>query len=747
MNELEKFVKLTEEKLKVAENYLPHLVFPNYSKKDKRVIIDALLFWEELRNQRLHGFDDLSTDTIIERLFELKIAKNNPLIKTIIMIEFLPTSAWRTLLWQENIDFMSYEAFLRRLSDEQKNAIEENFKDWQKKLVPRVFKKGLRNQLKVKLGIISYKKLKNEPYDYNKRYTSKAAWAYNLLGLDFGFCLYPKGEASDQKIVNKSFTRFLSIKEHISDFVVNEENGKYWSMYKTARSNYAIRPNKEVEINTHICPGFWFTLIIHTLFWIVSPIALVSTGLSVWQFGLSWESLSPAIFALPMLVWTLFAIIRLIRDLFVNLFRLLRSINDHWLTKLSKKIAVGFLSTVIFLWILLLIYYFFIVVVPIYYSLVLPIMGPLLATLVLFSILYYLFFLLGTIYFHEKKVYKFMLKTKWLIYLTMIPLIAGAIGLIDAFLSHHVIALFVFLAESIWFWFTTDALINTWLIIAGTFFASQIYFINIKDEEKFVRQSKLMMFLINAFIIITTGFFFALWLREGFLTLGVIGHITVFILALIIISTAIHLIINSEINKKTINKRKAAHNFLANLFGKYNKKLFKGLLNNQISQDYALLDNIAQLANRLFMEDSELKKEFIFLILNLPDKKIRKIIDHQVHLFNLKEESIDIFIKGKYRSNLLYLYFVINHLIKDGYSLKKAKLKTDEEIEKINKAYSKRIKEKNERRIIITQKIDKILSPFVWLFRKIYRFFATLNYLWVYFNKICPYKMKTKVLY
>jgi hypothetical protein len=745
---MDELAKQLQEKLSSNEPYLSELVFPNYKKKDKENMTEALVFWQELRRQLARGFYQKED---IASLFELKVAKSNPFISTIIMIESLPTSVWRALLWKENLDFMSHESFLRRLNKEQKTAIKENYSDWQGKKVPRVLKKGLRSKIKVKLGLISYEKLKNEDYDYEARHTNKAAWAYNLLGLDFGFCLYPKGESSDEKIENKSFTRFLSRKDHVNDFIVNEEDGKYFYMYKTARSNYAIRPNKEVEISTHICPGFWYTLIVHTLFWIVSPIALISTGLTVWQFGLSWETISPAIFALPMLIWTLFACLRLIKNSIVNFFKLIRSIRaDHWAIKILKKIIIVISFTFLTLILSLITYYFFAVTIPNYFSLMTPILGPLLSTLTLLSLLFYLIFLMSYLY-NIKKLYNIIRNKvpEWIKVTSIFSLVAAAVVLIDTFISHHVIYLVIYLTSQIWSWFITDILVNSWLIIAGAFIVINIFFINIfeKDEEKFVRQCNLMLFSIKIFALLTIGFFLAFWLREGALTLNEIGHATAFLLAFSVIAIAIYLLMTSTVNKKTIKKRNKIRSFLQVLFGDSDKKaLFKRLAAGKINEDLELYDKIAYLTIRLFY-NCKIREKFIVFIFNLPVKKIQKIIDHQTELLNERVNKGNFQLKDSIESEEVYIIFVINYLIKDGYTLEKAVAKANDEINIINDKYKKTMARKNQEKAMVYKNLTKLVSPFVWFGNKVYRLFATLNYLWAYFNQICPYKTEKKVLY
>ncbi|OGI76573.1 hypothetical protein A3C57_02500 [Candidatus Nomurabacteria bacterium RIFCSPHIGHO2_02_FULL_33_12] len=199
-------------------------------------------------------------------------------IKRITKIECLPDKVWRKLLWRENIDFMSFESFFRRLEDNQKKAIDETFESLygnlhgEKPKVPQIFYGKIWDLILVIFGFINVKKLLNAEFIPYNRYESKGAWAFNLLGIDFGFSLYPGGVNDDTKITNKKWTRFLSIKEHISDFIVNQEDGVYWGMYRTARSIFSFRIKRDVYLKNHVCPGFWATLLFHLYFWIISPI-------------------------------------------------------------------------------------------------------------------------------------------------------------------------------------------------------------------------------------------------------------------------------------------------------------------------------------------------------------------------------------------------------------------------------------------------------------------------------------------
>lgn len=274
--------------------------------KEKQDFNQASLFWEFVRTNRDALF--LKRDLFIEFLTESSENKNR-LVRAVALMELLPTPIWRKVLWRENIDFISYESFLRRITDEQIEAMARNLSDIREGKYPEVGKKSSINDM------LFNRKMEVFPLtegNTSKRYTSRAAWAYNLLGLDFGFSLYPKGPDDDTQITNKKFTRFLSVKEHINDFVVNQEDGKYWWLYKTARSNYVWFPNRHVELKTHVCPGFWATLILHLMFWIVSPLcfsAAITSWISSGAFW-NWWSVATLVTALTPL-WLLIAFLRM----------------------------------------------------------------------------------------------------------------------------------------------------------------------------------------------------------------------------------------------------------------------------------------------------------------------------------------------------------------------------------------------------------------------------------------------------
>lgn len=195
--------------------------------------------------------------------------------RIVAMAESLPTKVWRKLLWKYNIDLVSVESFLRRISHSQYLELEKAYKEFVfMRVVPSVMQSSF-------FGLIRRKRSFEVCFgnltcaDFVDRYDSKGAWVSNLAGLDFGFNRYPNGEGDDEQSWKSGFENFVSVKNHIDDFVVNQEDGIYWAMYRTARSNIAWFPDRKVELSAYVCPGFWVTLMIHFFFWVVSPVCFL----------------------------------------------------------------------------------------------------------------------------------------------------------------------------------------------------------------------------------------------------------------------------------------------------------------------------------------------------------------------------------------------------------------------------------------------------------------------------------------
>ena len=248
----------------------------------KQAIVQALVFWRFLFSLS----KEISQGAKRNFLFGF-LRHDNKFMRVVAMVESLPTKVWRRILWKYNIDFKSLESFLRRLTPEQYEAIEKNYDDlFILKVVPRVF-----SWWEKCFTLLTANKLIAQEDNRYLKYRSKGAWTYNLLGLDFGFSLYPRLD-DDQKSRAK-VSHFFSLKNHADDFVVNQENGKYWWLYRTARSNFVWFPCRTVKLKTHICPGFWYTLLIHLWFWVISPLA-------TWIFS----QIGPNLFAEVLTLWS-----------------------------------------------------------------------------------------------------------------------------------------------------------------------------------------------------------------------------------------------------------------------------------------------------------------------------------------------------------------------------------------------------------------------------------------------------------
>lgn len=275
-------------------DYSGDVQFPLQSAAKARLreeIVEALSIWEFIISDDTFIFASDSSHEVTwsmrrNYLNELRgsyaASVDKKLIETLLRLESLPTPIFRQILWSLNIDFMSKESFLRRLDAMQIEGIKEachefwNQKaddDWNQNTMPtgckqRWFNKRMTRQLALNSG-----------FEAGKRYVNVAAMSYNLLNLDFGFLAYPDGTESDRKVTEVSPWKFLSNRDHQS-VSVNKEYGLYFWLYRTCRSNYVYRSEKEVQLKPHICPGFWLTIILQLIFWVVSPTFFLVDGLN-----------------------------------------------------------------------------------------------------------------------------------------------------------------------------------------------------------------------------------------------------------------------------------------------------------------------------------------------------------------------------------------------------------------------------------------------------------------------------------
>lgn len=329
------------------------------AKKQKLDILEAEVFWRffiaPTSNQ--YNFKNVESNSNFARaelgillynvnttlkryeiLTEIHDTTDNDYLKIVCKIIALPNVVWQELLYRKNIDFQSFESFLRRLKSDQIKAINIAHKEvFEKKVVPTIFSedKVLRGLFK---KIPTYEDIITEIYRFSQKYSSKGSMSYDLFNLDFGYGRYPNGLSDDTEVIERDLSRFISIKNHVNDFVVNKRDGIYWFMYQKARSNYVYKPNKEVELSTHICPGFWYTLMVHLLFWVISPLALI-VGLT--SVNIEYSFISIMIYGLASFTLT-WSIIALLKYIFINglipLFKYIGNIdNDFEPPKISKE--------------------------------------------------------------------------------------------------------------------------------------------------------------------------------------------------------------------------------------------------------------------------------------------------------------------------------------------------------------------------------------------------------------------------
>jgi len=710
--------------------------FPYTVPGQRKATALALTFWKYLR-----GLNASDVQKRREEIFSLMKTEtqlmSSPLIKVVAMIETLPASVWRQLLWKENIDFVSFEALLRRLDSKQTAAIVDNyaklFGHWDNEenahspQIPPVFKKGLRNRLKVFFGRVTTKKLLREKYDYVKRHQSKGAWAFNLLGLDFGFSLYPKGENNDVKITNQNFTRFLSIKEHINDFIVNQESGKYWWLYRTARSNFAFWPKKKIELKSHICPGFWATFLTHLIFWIVSPLGFVSTVIWAIQSNGSYIALLPLILSLPMILWIVVAFCRLFIKGIEKLPKKLQII--------PQVIGIAFIIGILMFFAGFLIYsagcliYF-----------LAPILGSLLSVLLSLTIVFYSFFFFTCVVpssplFDYKDIPKFV---RFLLHFT---LVAVAVILFDKYLAAAVIAGIVTLAKGLWDWYTNDLLLSNWIILLLLFTAGFAYFYGlfVTDEKRFVRHQKLFSWMIKGFLTISVIIFGIIFLESGTFELLTDSLLPGAFLAFILLLLGSAIIMIDQANLDNIEDRSKTADFIFraydNLGGFASKSYISRIMKSkwlwtlEESCRLEVADKIIETSFYLFPHEPKERLAFIDMMASE---------DETPPIYAIWESSRLI---RDFAYSYKELWSIVNMMVKD---------KRFEEAQAI--IYSQRsLWERKKTKI--ANILANIALPFVaiwfglvWLWTKLRQFSWTLKDIWSLFNERCPYVSRPKLL-
>lgn len=713
---------------------------PNEQKRKKQITV-ALIFWRFLRKIQRYGFTQKQ-----KREFVLDFLDNDPIstnsyCRVTAMIEALPTSIWRKLLWRENIDFSDYEPCLRRLSREQIKAIEDNFNDLfslGKPVVPRVLKKSWRDRIKLFFGKISIEEILNENYDDVKRNKSKGAYAFSLLGLDFGFSLYPKGDNNDAKITNQKYTRFLSVKEHINDFVVNKEDGKYWWLYRTARSNYAINPNADIKMKTHVCPGFWLTLILHGLFWIVSPVALIFTGIVIGKAGFTPAALIPLAFASEMILWTVFVLARIVFKLFAKLFKMAGS------NKISKAILIA-LAVIIGAAIALVVVGFIFWGIGITIAFLSKICGPLLSVLSVLTAIFYVVFFFTSIA-QENPSYEYDDVPKTIRFIMHLIVFSFVVVMFDKFLSYWLINFIVNCATGFWRWYTSNLLITNWLILSVVFFGLFIYFFSLflSNEKLFAKAEKVLMCITKGFLGLSLIVFILLFAQTDHWDIMQFGLAPVLFLSVIFLIFAASMVMMDKVNLQNIEERSDALAFINrinNKLGNWTSKTYvdrilqnKWLLAIEEGERWRQLYRISDLAFYYFSDSYsypysyDYRTRFTDLIISKGSLEILKCLEDENQIKDAASDHGEI--------------MMMITLVTKGKSIDEAIA----QIEKRRLTSEKiigRLKTVGNTTIYPFKKIYRAIE---WLVEKIAEFLGTLKDLWELFNKRCPFIAESRYL-
>ena len=693
------------------------LAYKGYASQVKVAMIFAILFWQYIREVKTTMYDNAEYRSFLKDAMSKMQGQGNQFVLLILMIEYLPTSVWRKLLWEENIDFMSFESFLRRLDSDQRKAIEENYTDIEGGVLPRVMKKGLRSKIKVFFKVVTLEKLMDEPYEKEKRNTTRAAWAYSLLGLDFGFGLYPEGDNNDYKITNKSFTRFLSIKNHINDFVVNQEDGKYWAMYRTVRSNAAFRPNKTVELKSHICPGFWWTLFVHLMFWIVSPVVFTLSALALHHWGfMTINFVLLLAFSLTPVWLIVFTIIKLVD--------LIPFPSDEYAEKVGKIAGMIILGAIILTAIGAIFFFCFK-------------LGMILELGILYSVLLVPALIVTAVFFINTSSGRIRDDIPdWAKNLYFAISIAVGVRLVDLYIVR--VATAIWHGVSIAFSWIVDCFADQTMLTLWTLFVSYsliriitISFRAFKDEDKFVREQTKIMRLLWMAMIASMLYMFKNMYEMGGVADMFFSPLFLCLFISLILGMAVFLIERYLINYETIGSRKKARMLVDYLYDNLYKKhkiSIANMLENKflisLPEETAktLIDETLQfIRNRFYFESGEGRSRILrMFILYVNEKTLEEFEKSKDKFSGLSDED---------------RYFVFIKIVLLGLSFETAVTKRYEEVEVKEKQTVKR-----------QRFFSRIFSPIRFVFRWIGRFFLTLKDLWSLFNERCPSVSKTKVL-
>ena len=193
----------------------------------------------------------------------------------------LPVKAFRSFLWEQNVDMQDLESYVRRMTDEQFEALKNAYLSLFAGIpvLPSYCGKGWKHIFH-KPSLIE---IKDEPrYDEYERFQQNWAVVKDEFGLGIGFTKY-RGSEDDTVNVKSSY---LSKKDHEnykdqghSEFVINP-NGPYGIATRKVFGNYLWGDFEKQKVGGWVCPRFWTTFLLYFMLLVVSPISC-----SIFTFG------------------------------------------------------------------------------------------------------------------------------------------------------------------------------------------------------------------------------------------------------------------------------------------------------------------------------------------------------------------------------------------------------------------------------------------------------------------------------
>lgn len=714
----------------------------------------ALCFWNFFKNE-IQGYEDVP-----KKEFLMKFVNNsNTYIALIAKIEMLPATIWRKCLWRYNIDFLSLESFLRRITPEQIKLIENNWDDLYAitdgKLeefneTPSVLYESFFDRLKISLYVICsffgivklLPKRDNSLYSRN-RYLSKSAWTENLAYLDFGFGLYAEGLETDDKKETK-ISQFLSVKNHVNDFVVNQEDGIYWFFYRFTRSFGGLKHWNSIQLSPWICPGFWATISMMVWF-IIGPfigLPLLSSSGFVFITGL--------LLSAPFIAWCIIVG-------FASIIILILVLNDLIGSKIQKIIRPMFYASIGLLVITIISFIAKILweVRNFFVSLFekIGLIDPHIGSLILILTSLYT---IGMIMHHyatkaeldDEEISKEMVDNKWL---QKTLLIYSSIWIILAILLFRVeiLNILITILSSIW----SNLFSILLLVLFGISFI-YIFIGSIANDNKLLKIKNTFELMIPLNIASYIGLSFV-WF-DGFLLYPTYSEMNIFYLfgLITLIALSFNIILSiTYLNEEVIRKKEYVDIFMYNSYWIFNieydqKKSYLNMYQRIIARNQNLnaenldiiFDHLYNIARTCF--DDFFRTKFFTLALSKGDEK---------SIFKLKNLFLG---AGKNRvqkelqTNIERIQFA--EAILNGLSLKDALVYAKQ------KAQKEMIRKENTRKVIntlqivfswVATKILWVFTPIIVVLKFLGKVISNLYSLWlIMYKEACPYVQQPKQL-